>query len=153
SGACSPTVTSNSAKLTLYAAPSITANPTSSTVCSGSPDSFQVTATGTGLTYQWQVSINGGVTWNNVTAVSPYSGTTTNKLMINPTAASMNGYQYRCVVSGTCSPSATSTGAVLTVNTAPTITSQPSNSTICAGGNTTFKVIATGATLAYTWQY
>jgi hypothetical protein len=153
SGGCSPAATSNSAKLNLNTVPSITSNPTSSTVCSGSPDSFQVSATGTSLTYQWQLSTNGGATWNNVPASSPYSGTTTNKLRINPTAAGMNGYLYRCVVSGTCTPSATSTSATLTVNTSPSITGQPSSVIICAGTNTFFRVTATGATLTYVWQY
>ena len=64
----------------------------------------------------------------------------------------MNGYAYRCVVSGTCTPSANSGCGLLTVNTPITISSQPSNSTICAGTQTTFTVGASGTTPTYQWQ-
>lgn len=153
SGLCSPSVTSGNARLTIYTAPVVTSSPLSNTVCAGSPDSFQVVATGTGLTYQWQLSTNGGITWNNVPAAAPYSGTTSVKLLISSVTAAMNGYRYRCIVSGTCTPAATSGTAILTVNTSPTITSSPSSVTVCPGNPTSFSVTATGTTLTYVWQY
>ena len=53
--------------------------------------------------------------------------------------ASMNGYQYRCVISGTCSPSATTNAVTLTVNTQPAINTQPVNlTTVCETSNTSF---------------
>lgn len=152
SGTCAPSVMSNAATLTFNTIPAITTHPVNTSVCLGSNTSLMVSATGTGLTYQWQISTNSGTSWttlgNNVT----YSGATT--AMLNITAAPMfiNGYQYRCVVGGTCTPAVTSGVATITVNTAPAITTQPIASTLCAGTNTSFSVTATGAGLAYQWQ-
>jgi hypothetical protein len=144
---------SNAALLTVQSAPVVTSPPANSTVCSGSSTSYTVAATGTNLTYQWQQSTTGcGGAWNNLANGAPYSGVTTATLTINPTTAAMNGYAYRCIVSGTCSPAATSACATLTVNTPVNVTSQPSASTICAGLQTSFTVAATGTTPGYQWQ-
>ena len=148
-GTVSPAATSNAATLTINTAPAITAQPTNSTIGAGSNTSFSVSATGTGLTYQWQVNNGGG--WTNVTNTGIYSGATTNTLTLTAATASFNTYQYRCVVSGTCTPAATSNAATLTVNSAPAITTQPGNSAICDGANTTFSVTATNA-ISYQWQ-
>jgi len=150
SGTCPPAVTSNQDTLTVNTAPAITTQPVSSTVCSGSNTSFSVSATGTGLTYQWQVNTGSGFV--NVPASSPYSGGTTNTLTISPTSAAMNGYLYRVIVTGTCTPAVTSSTATLTVNTAPAITTQPTSVTVCAGSGTSFSVVATGTALTYQWQ-
>jgi hypothetical protein len=96
--------------------PGITGQPASSPiVCSGNGTaSFSVTATGAGLTYQWQEYIS---SWNNISNGGVYSGATTSTLTITNPPSSMNARQYRCVVSGTCSPSATSNAASLSVHT------------------------------------
>jgi hypothetical protein len=132
------------------AGPSITTQPTSQTICSGANTSFTIAAA-TATSFQWQVSTNGGGTWNNVPATAPYSNVTTNTLTITGASATLNNYQYRCVASITCG-STTSNPAVLTVNTAPSITSQPTNSTVCAAATTSFSVSATGSGLTYVWQ-
>src|SRR5205814_16714 len=80
------------------------------------------------------------------------SGEPSSTLTLNSVTASMSGYQYRVVVSGTCAPAATSTAATLTVNTAPSISVQPSNTTICETTNASFSVTASGTTLTYQWQ-
>lgn len=144
---------SNPALLTVQTAPAITSSPANATVCAGGSTTFSVSATGTGLTYQWQVAVTGcGGAWTNLSNTAPYSGVTTATLTINPTTAAMTGYGYRCVVSGTCSPAANSGCGLLTVNTPITITSQPAASTICAGAQTSFTVGATGTTPGYQWQ-
>jgi hypothetical protein len=144
---------SNPALLTVQTAPAITSSPANATICAGSSTSFSVSATGTGLTYQWQVAVAGcGGTWTNLSNAAPYSGVTTATLTINPTTAAMTGYGYRCVVSGTCTPAANSGCAVLTVNTPIAISSQPAASTICAGAQTSFTVGASGTTPTYQWQ-
>ncbi|MFM2083136.1 MAG: hypothetical protein RL380_1827, partial [Verrucomicrobiota bacterium] len=59
---------------------------------------------------------------------------------------------YSLVVSNSAG-SATSTDAVLTVGTAPSITTQPTNRTVAKGATTTFTVVAAGSpTLAYQWR-
>jgi len=95
-------------------APVITGQPTNpSGICFGNGTAtFTVTATGGGLTYQWQEFIS---SWNNITNGGVYSGANTASLIITNPPVTMNGYQYRCVVSGTCTPAATSNAATLTV--------------------------------------
>ncbi|MFH6997707.1 T9SS sorting signal type C domain-containing protein [Flavobacterium sp. FlaQc-57] len=151
-GTCLPAVTSSAATLTVNSLPSITGQPSNTIVCAGSNASFGVTATGTTLTYKWQVSTNGGTNFNDVANSAPYSNVTTATLNITATTVAMSTYQYRCIVSGTCTPSVTSSAVTLTVNSLPSITSQPTNSGICVGSNTSFGVTATGTTLTYKWQ-
>jgi predicted secreted protein len=147
-GLCTPVVTSNSAALTVNSAPSITTQPIASTICSGSNATFTAAASNaTG--YQWQVDSGSGFT--NISNTAPYSGATTATLTITGATAGLNGYVYRVVVTGLCTPVVTSNSAALTVNSAPSITTQPIASTICAGSNTTFTAAASNAT-GYQWQ-
>ncbi|MFT3979739.1 MAG: M36 family metallopeptidase [Ferruginibacter sp.] len=140
-------LTSSAVTLTVNAAPAITTQPQSSTVCTGANASFSVVATGTNITYQWQVSTDGGGTWTNVT------GATTATLSVASTTAAMNGNRYRVVVSGTCTPaSVTSAEATLTVNNSINITQQPQNVALCSGLNASFSVTAAGSGLTYQWQ-
>jgi len=133
-------------------APIIIAQPVSSTVCSGTNTTFGVTAVGTGLTYYWQVSTDGGSTWNSLSNGGVYSNVLTATMSITGATTGMNGYRYRVIVSGTCSPSVTSNAVLLTVNSLPAITVQPVARTICVGASTTFGVTATGTGLSYQWQ-
>lgn len=88
----------------------ITSQPQDAEAKIGSTVSFAVTASGTGLTYQWQVSTNGGSTWANTRA----TGNTTNKITATATEA-MNGYKYRCRITDSNGASILSDVAVLTV--------------------------------------
>jgi len=131
---------------------SITTSPSNISVCAGSGTSFTVTAAGANLTYQWQVSTNGGTSFTNLSNTGIYLGATSATLFLSSSLTnSYNNYQYRCVVTGTCS-AATSSAATLTVNSLPAVSSQPSNSTVCSGNSTSFSVSATGTGLTYQWQ-
>src|SRR4029079_5079605 len=125
SGVCAP-ANSSVATVTVNTAPSITGAPNNAVVCAGSTARFSVTATGAGLTYQWQVSINGGTTYNNV---STGSGGTTARYTTPVNVAGDNNNKYRCVGSGTCSPAATSSAATLTVGSQLVFTTQPVSTT------------------------
>ncbi len=118
---------SNVVQMSVDVAPAITAQPTSpSAVCAGAGvRTFTVAATGSGtLTYQWQEFITA---WNDVSNAGVYSGATTVTLTITNPTAGMNANKYRCVVSGTCSPTATTDGnATITVNDAPAKATSPS---------------------------
>ncbi len=129
-------------------APSITAQPSSSTICALSTTTFSITATNA-TSYQWQV--NNGSGFSNVPNAAPYSGVTSSTLTITSAAAALTAYQYRCIATGSTSPAATSNAATLTVNAAPSITGQPSNSSIVAGATTTFSATVSNAT-GYQWQ-
>ncbi|RYD54443.1 MAG: hypothetical protein EOP56_19200, partial [Sphingobacteriales bacterium] len=150
SGTCTPSVTSNAATITINSLPAISANPVNRTICEGINTTFSVTASGTGLDYQWQVNTGSGFT--DLSSNPPYSGATTATLAISNAQLSHNGYQYRCIVRGDCTPSATSASASLTVNAAPSISVQPGNQSICNGTNTSFSVTASGTSLTYQWQ-
>ena len=136
----------------ISSAPSITSHPSNSTICSGANTSFTGGATGTSLSYQWQLSINSGSTWNDQGNTGVYSNMTNATMNITTATAGMNNYQYRCVVSGACTPAATCSGATLTLNSAPSISSQPSNQNTSVGGNASFTVGASGTGLTYQWQ-
>ncbi len=144
SGTCTPSVTSSAASLTVNALPAITVQPTNKIICEGAPTSFSVTATGTAITYQWR---KGGTPIANGGNIS---GATSNTLSINPASLADAG-NYDVVVSGTCTPPATSTAASLTVNALPTTPSiTPSGpTTFCSGGSVT---ITSSASTSYLWS-
>src|ERR1019366_1486932 len=109
-------VNSTAATLTVYAPPTFTTQPVSSTICAGSNTSFTVTVSN-GLTFQWQD--NG----SNISNNAIFGGATTTTLTITGATVGMNTHTYQCVVTGTAPCTAvTSTAATLTVNTAATIT-------------------------------
>lgn len=149
-------VGSSNITITVNQLPAITTQPTAlaAPVCPGFNVTYTVGATGTGLTYQWQLSTDNGTTYNNLLNNATYSGVTTANLVITNVATSMTNYRYRCIVSGTCPPAVTSNAVTLVVATAPTITTQPANVTICANANASFSVVATGipAPTIYQWQ-
>ena len=133
--------TSNAAKLTVNAPPTISTQPASKTVAVGQTATFSVTAAGTGaLTYQWN---RNGAAISGATSASYTTPATTN---------ADSGSQFAVTVTNSAG-SVTSNAAVLTVNAPPSITAQPANQTVNAGLTATFSVAATGtATLAYQWK-
>ena len=141
------TVISNNAALTVTAgvtAPSITTQPSSSTVLVGAAASFSVVASGsTPLTYQWRKSTDG-------TTYIDISGATSATYSIASAALTDTGY-YRAVVTNSAG-SATSNAAILTVNQAPSISAQPVGATLNVGAVLTLSVTATG-TPAPTFQW
>jgi hypothetical protein len=92
--------------------------PANSSVTAPAAASFTVAATtndGGSLSYQWQISTDGGTTWGNVTNGGVYSGATTVTLAIS-NSTGLNTRRYRCLVSSTLTaPTATSNSALLTV--------------------------------------
>ena len=125
--------------------PTITQQPVNVTTCAGSSVSYTCVATATGgVTYQWQISTTGiGGAYSNLANGAPYSGVTTSTLTVNPTTVGMNGYYYRCFVTGTCNPTATSNPAALFVaagSTPGTVT--PANSSVCGTTNSGVLTVA-----------
>gem|GEM_PF-3970014 len=99
----------------------ITTSPSNVSIPALDNTSFTVIATGAGtLTYQWQVSTNSGSTFTDVTDNSIYLGSSGATLKLSGVNYTMNGYQYQCIVAGTCG-SAMSTAATLTVTKRPTV--------------------------------
>ena len=77
--------------------------------CAGESITFSVIATGAGLTYQWQEDSGSG--FADITDGGVYSGATTMDLVISDVTG-LDGYDYQCVVTGTCDAQ-TSTSATL----------------------------------------
>jgi bacillolysin len=151
-----PTYT-NAAALTINTAPSIARQPVNTSVCAGNAASFTVIATGLGLTYQWQYN-NGS--WGNVADGTPtgavYSGGTSGTLNITG-INTVSSYNYQCIITGSCSPVATTSTATLTITASGSlsISAQPFNTSACEWSSTpaTFSVTAAGSGgLSYQWQ-
>ncbi len=137
--------------LTVNQLPTVTAHPANISACNGGSASFTVAGTGTGLTYQWQVSTTGaGGPWVNLTNAAPYAGVNTATLTINPATIAMDGYRYRCNLGGTCPPTAASNGALLTVNALPAISVTPNTGCGGVAGTNGLLLTASGAN-SYTW--
>ncbi len=137
---------STPAVLTVVSPASITSQPANTTVCEGGSASFSAAATGTAVLYQWEESVDGGISF------SPISGATGTTLILPGVTASMNNNVYRLVVRNDCTVNFTSNNAVLSVNAATAIVNQPADATECAGSNVTFTASATGSGLNYQWQ-
>ena len=105
-------VTSNEATLTVNAvAPVITVHPSDRTVNEGQTATFTVTATGSGLSYQWQKKPSGG-SWANVTTGT--GGITASYTTAATIITDDNGAQFHCVVTNGVG-SVNSSAATLTV--------------------------------------
>jgi hypothetical protein len=146
SAGCAVPATSNAAILTVQTAPVASSQPQSITLCAGSSNTFSVTATGTNITYQWQVSTDGGANYTNI------GGATSASYLLSPLTIGMNNNRYRCIISGTCTPAVTSTAALLTVISPITINTQPTNAQLCSAGNTSFTSTGTGTGIIYQWE-
>jgi len=144
--ACIGSMTGN-AVVTINNPSSISSSPTNQTVCSGATATFAVSATGAGLNYQWQV--NAGPGFGNV---STGTGGTTPSYTTATLSPADDGSQYRCIVSGTCSPQATSGTATVNVSSGASVNSSPGDRTVSVGSTSTFTVGASGPGLGYQWQ-
>jgi hypothetical protein len=138
-------VTSVAATLTvnpLTVAPVITSQPGNQTVSAGAAVTLSASASGTPApTYQWKKN---GVAISGATAAS--------YVIASATSASAGTYS---IVASNSAGSATSSGAILTVNataSSPVITSQPASQAVKKGGSVTFTVVASG-TPAPTYQW
>ena len=89
-------------------APSIATQPGNATVKVGETANFTIVASGTDITYQWQIDRNDGNGWANIDGATATSYTT------SAVDISCNGFKYQCVVSNSAG-TVTSNTAVLTV--------------------------------------
>ena len=128
--------------------------PLNTFICLGGNATITLTAVGSGITHQWQLSTNGGTTWTNLVNAAPYSGVLTNTLTITGGTAAMNNNQYRVAFTGSCTPANTNSNAsTLIVNTAASITTQPVVAlSACQGTNATLSVVVAGSNPTYQWE-
>jgi N-acetylneuraminic acid mutarotase len=67
-------------------------------LCGGGSISF--TSDLTGISYQWQLSTDHGITFNNISNNVNYAGTSKKTITITSAPSSWYSYKYRCVVGG-----------------------------------------------------
>lgn len=147
SNSCGAPATSNVAVVSILGSPTISQQPATQTICSGATASFSLTANAqAGLTYRWR---RGATDLNNGGNIS---GADTPTLFISPATTADAGNNYACVVTGACG-AVTSSTVALNVNSPPSITQQPANTTVVSGDVATFRVTASGSNpLSYQWR-
>ncbi|MUV04669.1 T9SS type A sorting domain-containing protein [Flavobacterium rakeshii] len=135
--------------ITVNPSPKITVQPISQTTCNGSNTTFSATVSNA-TDYQWQVDPGSG--FINMSDTAPYSGTTTTSLAITGVTSSMNGYKYRLIATGSCTPTVTSTDAILTV---PSITGTTIVANVLCNGssNGSINLTPSGGTGPYTFNW
>lgn len=111
-----PTI-STSIEITVISLTEIVSEPSDLSIPPGATATFVVQAA-IAISYQWQISIDGGSSWINITDGGVYSGAQSNQLNINPADISMNGNLFRCLVVGECN-APISGSAALTVSQSP----------------------------------
>jgi hypothetical protein len=135
--------------ISVFTPATLTSPPANRAVCVGNNATFSVTATGGPLTYQWQVSVDGGVSYSNI------SGATSSTLTLNAVTLAMHNNLYRCVISaGPCAGAVTTAPGRLTVNALPVVTISASTLQVVPGGVATFTATSTPAALnatSYSW--
>ena len=145
----------NTIDVTVYAPLAISTQPVPQNVLPSTVATFSIAASGSIVSYQWQVSPNNS-TWSNLANDATYSGVGTNTLSINAELP-LNGLYFRCVVSGngSCATPLNSNSAQLGVNDLA-ISDDPDSATLCTtgAGSATFNVTFTGATPdQIVWEY
>ncbi|MBM4178249.1 MAG: hypothetical protein FJ211_02820 [Ignavibacteria bacterium] len=119
--------------------PSITQQPKDASACDGGKITLRVGAEGAGLKYQWR---------RNGTNVP---GATADSLLIPSLDATTIG-KYDVVITGTCTPNATSAQANVVFGTPIVITQQPTPVTVELDRSFALSVAATGSSLSYQWK-
>src|ERR1017187_9828711 len=126
---CAGSVLSSNATVTVNPLPTVSVN--SATICAGASATLTATTSASSPSYLWSP---GGATTASIT-VSPASTTT-----------------YTVTVHDGTTSCANSGSGTVTVNPAPTLTTDTTNQTACAGSQVTWSVAATVTGLTYQWQ-
>jgi uncharacterized protein (TIGR03437 family) len=134
--------TNGATNVTVNPLPSINTQPGNQTVCENGNASFSANANNA-TAVQWQVSTDGGASFENVAGG-------TNAMLSFTVNTGQNGYRYRALFSNTCGIETTN-AALLSVNPRPAVTTQPIDQTVCENSSVSFTVAASSAT-SVQWQ-
>lgn len=135
---------SGNAILTVTNAATIVNNPADVTACQATDAVFTSLGAGTNISYQWQVSTDGGLTFTNI------PGATSATLTVSNVSPASNNNVYHVVVSNICTASVVSGNAILTVSNIALINTQPVNTTACEGSDITITTSSSGT--SYQWE-
>ena len=129
----------------------ITSSPATRSVCLGGSTTFTASTTGgTPVNYQWQLSVDGGVTYTNI------SGATSATLAVNNVTAAMTGNRYRVTTTGNVCGTYTSAPSVLTVLALPNVTITSPVTQLVPGRTTSITASSTPAAAtatSWSWTY
>jgi hypothetical protein len=112
--------------------------PQSTKICPGSNATLTGIATGNGITYQW---LKNGIS---------IPGQTNNTLTITSASTADVG-TYNLIIQGACGPTTTSSDAIVTVPSPPTIVEQPVGGGFCQGSHVEVTAVVEGSGLYYQW--
>lgn len=115
---CGPNEISNPGSILASTGSAFSQHPANTLIYSGQNTSLSIISSGTGYSFRWQVSTNGGSTWSDISdgGTSPaYTGTQNTILYLKNVPLSCNNYRYRCRVTHPCRPNEASNAAILTV--------------------------------------
>jgi hypothetical protein len=124
--------------VTVIAGPRIVLEPEPTLVCEGKALTLTVGADGTDLQYRWRrngVEIPGG----------------TKPVLEIKKLAAQDGGVYDCIVYG-CGGNATTKSVLVTVGSAPVVTTQPVAQSACEGETVSFSMDATGNEITFQWM-
>ncbi len=123
-------------------------SPATRAVCLGGSTTFTASVTGGGpITYQWERSTDGGLTYS---AISGATGTT---LTVSGVTQNMNGYRYRVVATAAPCGAVISNVATLTVNALPVVTISSPVVRLVPGRTTTITASSTPPAAANGWSW
>lgn len=127
----------------------ITSSPATRSVCLGGSTTFTASTTGgTPVNYQWQLSLDGGVTYTNI------SGATSATLTVSNVTSAMTGNRYRVTTTGNVCGTYTSAPSVLTVLALPTVSITSPVTQLVPGRTTSITASSTpAAATATSWSW
>lgn len=129
SAKCGNEITSSVAKVSISKAPTIVEQPLSQTACEGQEITLSAQVDGIADGYQWykdEAIISGAIAKN---------------LVLSNLSSEDNG-NYKLEITGTCGEKITSNNAKLTINTAPTISTQPTGKEVFVDESFTITLVA-----------
>jgi hypothetical protein len=133
--------------------PTIDTDPTYQFICpSGGNVTFSIVDYGA-FNYQWQEDQGGGFV--SLSNGGIYTGVNTSSLNITGATSAMNGWQYRCIAMGSCTPTDTSDPAGIVVDGSVMANLASQTSTLCNGysdGTATVNVTYGIQPYSYSWS-
>ncbi|NBU71885.1 MAG: hypothetical protein EBS53_10640, partial [Bacteroidetes bacterium] len=147
-----PNCTFVNGSVTIDAPAAITAQPSGNTsITAGGNTSFSVVANGN-PTYRWQQLTAGG-SWTNLSNGSFFGGVTTGTLTITAATTSLNGNQYRVIVTGGCGAPVTSNALTLSVTSASATGLTAGNANGCQGDTVLVPLSVSGLNAATAFSF
>lgn len=134
----------DSATLTVIFTPVVETSPSDTTLEVGESCSLEVEAIGNSLTYQWQVSEDGGESYSDL------SGQTA-AILVLTAEAGMNGNYYRCKITNAAGMTYSSAAEITVTEDIRTVS--PAELSLVEGQSGTFSVNAKSSDISYQWQY